>query len=70
MTITNRISKYVGDKNKKGEDIRSNIENKELYTIPRPTAPVTNPTTTRIDFDTMLIKMEVDEYVNCKFMIK
>ena len=47
----------MGDENKKGEDIRSNIENKELYTIPRPNAPVTNPTTTKIDFDTLLLKM-------------
>ena len=64
MTITNHISEYVGDENKKGGDIRSNIENKELYTIPRPTTPVTNPTTRKIDFDTMLLKMEVDAYVN------
>ena len=46
VKTTKRIAEYVGVDQKKGGDTMSTIKNKERYSIPRPTYPITTSTTT------------------------
>ena len=70
VTTTNRIAEYMGAEYNQGVYIRSTIENKKRYTIPRPADTVTTSTTTENEFDTMSFNMELDAYANLNYMLE
>ena len=70
VTTTNRIAEYMGAEYNQGVYIRSTIENKKRYTIPRPADTVTTSTTTENEFDTMSFNMELDAYAKLNYMLE